>query len=608
MSQGTDMLIPMPAKTLIHAVLVLTSAAAAFSQPSEGTMAITLSMDRPATHYYHVVFHTEGLKGDALDFKLPVWTPGYYRIMDYSKDLVNFHASDGAGHTLEWNKTAKNTWHVDSHNAGTVVVSYDVYAFNPFVAASFLDDTRGYITPAGVFMHVAGRIQHPVTLRIQPYSGWRTVALGLDPVEGQPNTFSAPDFDLLYDCPILMGSQEVRSFEVEGVPHSLVIENVANVDHAKIVADLKRMVEAAVSIIGEIPYRHYTFLAMGTGGGGIEHLTSTAMMFNGASLSDPAGYSRWLSFVAHEYFHTYNVKRIRPIALGPFDYDKENYTDMLWVSEGFTVYYEDLILVRAGLMTHDQYFERVQKNIQHYEDSPGHLVQSAAEASFDTWIKGMNRGEYFSNTTISYYDKGAALGLLMDLKIRNETGNRRSLDDVMRALYQKYYKERKRGFTDQEFREECDSAAGTPLSEVFEYANTVKDIDYRKYFGYAGLDIDVAPIAQPGAFLGADTQFQDGNLVISSVEWNSPAQRGGLMAQDQILAFDAMRVSAKSMDELLKIKKAGDKIRVLVSRRGTVREIEVALGQKMESSFKVKPVPSPTAMQAAILDDWLKQR
>lgn len=597
----------MPAYLRVLSLLIAVTAAV-FSQPPGGTMAITLSMEHPATHYYHVVFRTEGLKGDAQDFKLPAWTPGYYRIMDYAKNLVNFRAIDSAGHALQWNKTAKNTWHVESHNTGSITVSYDVYAFNPFVAESFLDDTRGYITPASLFLHVAGRIQHPVTLAIHPYSGWNTVSLGLDPVDGQPNTFSAPDFDLLYDCPILMGNQEVRSFEVQGIPHTLVFENVTNVDHAKIAADLKRMVEAAVRIIGEIPYPHYTFLAMGAGGGGIEHLTSAAMMFNGSTLSDPAGYSRWLSFVAHEYFHTYNVKRIRPIALGPFDYDKENYTDMLWVSEGFTVYYEDLILVRAGLMTRDQYFERVEKNIQHYENSPGHLVQSAAEASFDTWIKGMNRGEYYSNTTISYYDKGAALALLLDLKIRNDSKNRRSLDDVMRALYQKYYKERKRGFTDQEFREECDTAAGTPLPEVFEYATTVAGIDYPKYFAYAGLDIDVAPILRPGAFLGVETQFQEGNLVISSVEWDSPAQRGGLMAQDQILALDGTRVNAKSLDEKLKFKKAGDKMRVTLSRRGAIREIDVVLGQKMERTFKVKPVASPNSLQSAILDDWLKQK
>jgi len=563
-------------------------------------------MAQPATHYYHVVFRAEGLQGDSQDFKMPAWTPGYYRIMDYAKNVVNFGAGDGAGHSLAWHKLSKNTWHVESHNARVIEVSYDVYAYNPFVAESFLDDMRGYITPAGLFMHVAGQIGRPVTLSIEPYAGWSNVSVGLDPVEGKPNTFTAPDFDLLYDCPILMGNQEVRNFEVDGVPHQVVIENVPNVDHAKITADLKRIVESGTKIIGAIPYKHYTFLAMGAGAGGIEHLTSAAMMFNGSTLTDAPGYSRWLSFVAHEYFHTYNVKRIRPIALGPFDYDKENYTNMLWVSEGFTVYYEDLILVRAGLMTRDQYFERVQKNIENYENHPGHRFQSATESSFDTWIKGMNRGEYFSNTTISYYDKGAALGLLLDLAIRNQTHNRKSLDDVMRALYQKYFKERQRGFKDEEFREECESAAGASLPEVFEYATTTRDIDYPKYFAYAGLDIAASPEGQSGAFLGASAQFQDGSLVISSVESESPAQRGGLMAQDQILALDGTRVNAKSLDDALKLRKPGDKMRVLLSRRGTVRELEVELGQKSERSFKIKPMANPSTEQAAILADWLR--
>jgi len=281
---------------------------------------------------------------------------------------------------------------------------------------------------------------------------------------------------------------------------------------------------------------------------------------------------------------------------------------MLWVSEGFTVYYEDLILVRAGLMTRDQYFERVQKNIANYEHSPGHLFQSATESSFDTWIDGMNRGEHFSNTTISYYDKGAALGLLLDLKIRNETGNRKSLDDVMRALYQKYYKERKRGFTDEEFHEECESAAGVSLPEMFEYAATTKEIDYPKYFAYAGLGVDVNPAEQTGAYLGAATQFQDGALAISSVEWDSPAQHAGLMAQDQILALDGTRVSAKSLDEILKAKQAGDQIHVLLSRRNAIREIDVKLGKKTERSFQIKPLAGATPLQSAILDNWLRSR
>src|SRR5882724_7280516 len=210
---------------------VLLVAAAAFGRSSEGSMAITLSMEHPSTHYYHVVFRVDGLKGDSQDFKMPAWTPGFYRIMDYAKNLVNFAAQDRAGHSLAWSKTSKNTWRVESHDAASIVVSYDVYAFTPFVAESYLDDTRGYITPAGMFLHVAGQIPHPVTLVIQPYSGWNNVFIGLDPVDGKPNTFSAHDFDLLYDCPILMGNQEARDFEVRGIPHTVVFEDLPNVDH-----------------------------------------------------------------------------------------------------------------------------------------------------------------------------------------------------------------------------------------------------------------------------------------------------------------------------------------------------------------------------------------
>jgi predicted metalloprotease with PDZ domain len=213
--------------------------------------------------------------------------------MDYAKDVVNFKAVDGAGRPLPWAKTTTNTWHVKTANAPRIVVSYDVYGFTVFVGNNYLDDQRGYIVGRGLYMHVAGMIHHPVTVAFKLYKGWSSVANGLDPVPGQPFTFSPPDFDLLYDCPTTLGN--------------------------------------------------HTFLAMGKGAGGVEHLTSAAMLFNGDSLTSPDGYRRWLSFVSHEYFHTFNVKRIRPIALGPFDYDRENYTTMLWVSEGFTSYLHGLV-------------------------------------------------------------------------------------------------------------------------------------------------------------------------------------------------------------------------------------------------------------------------
>lgn len=595
-------------QAIVVSTAVLVAASSALGNEPTGTMAITLSMEQPSAHYYHVVFRCEGLVGETQDFKMPAWTPGYYQIMDFARNVRGFRAEDEAGNPLPWQKTTKNTWRVKSGQATSVTVSYDVYAFGRSVADSYLDDTRGYISPAAVFMHVAGQIRHPVTISVRPHPTWSRVSTGLEPLEGRPSTFVAPDFDVLYDCPILLGSQEVLSFEVRGIPHFVVLDVLESFDRTQLAVDMRRMIEVAVAIIGEVPYRHYAFMVMGGGRGGLEHQNSTALMIDDPySLKDPVGYRGWLRFVAHEFFHLYNVKRIRPVALGPFDYDAENYTRMLWMSEGLTVYYEDLILRRAGFLTREEYFERARTNISQYESTPGHQFQSATEASFDTWIHFFNRGENAANTTISYYDKGAALGMLLDLKIRHESKNRRSLDHVMRALYQDYYRERARGFTDDEFREACETAAGTPLAEVFDvYASTAKDIDYPRYLAYAGLDIDLEPRALPGAYLGAVTESREGRVVVSSVEWDSPAQRGGLSARDEILGVDGVRATSRAIDEMLKARRSEETIRMLIARRDRIHEVEIVLGKKMERSFRIRPVANPSPLQSTILTDWLR--
>jgi predicted metalloprotease with PDZ domain len=595
------------ARNLVFCLVFFISVSVVYGQQPEGRMAFVVSMEQPHTHYFHVELRCESMEGDSLDFKMPAWTPGYYWIMDYAENVLHFHAEDGAGNPLTWKKTAKNIWQVVCGDSTAVTVSYDVYAFRRSVADSFLDDRRAFIAPAGVFMHVGGKIGHPATVTFEPNKPGDRISTGLDPVEGKPNTFYAPNFDVLYDCPVLIGSQEILTFEVQSIPHVIAVENLGSFDKDKFVSDIKKIVESAVQFIGEIPYRHYTFIMMDQGGGGLEHLNSMAVFSNSSGWNNPQSYKGWLSFIAHEFYHLYNVKRIRPFALGPFDYDRENYTTMLWVSEGFTVYYEYLILMRAGLLTRDEFFEHVRRYIENYENRPGRLFQSASESSFDTWLKFFDRNENSANTTISYYDKGAALGLLLDLKIRHETKNRKSLDDVMRTLYEKFYKEKKRGFTDREFREECEQVTGCALPEIFDvYVATVKKIDYPKYFAYAGLEIDVTPEKQPGVFFGADTRPQDGNLVISSVEWDSPAQQGGLSAQDEIIALDGIRVTTRTMDRFFEAKKPGDKIRVSIARRGMVQEKEIVLATKMERSFRIRPMSDPDPLQAAILADWCR--
>jgi predicted metalloprotease with PDZ domain len=241
-------------------------------------------------------------------------------------------------------------------------------------------------------------------------------------------------------------------------------------------------------MMGDVPYRHYTFLGIGPGRGGIEHLNSAAVPFSGSQLLTEAGRRRVFTFLAHEYFHHFNVKRIRPIALGPFDYQRPNHTNMLWVSEGLSVYYEYLLVFRAGLMQDSDLLQHFQGNISAYESKPGRLRQSLAQSSWDTWKDGPLGGG--ADSTISFYDKGPAVGVLLDMAIRHSSGNRRSLDDVMRALYREYYIGKRRGFTDDEFRRVCDSLAGVSLAEVFDYVYTVKEPDYAKYLAYGSMGID----------------------------------------------------------------------------------------------------------------------
>jgi predicted metalloprotease with PDZ domain len=569
-------------------------------------MEFIISMAKPQSHCFHVQLICRDAGGRTVDLALPAWTPGYYLIMNHARNVLNFSAADAAGKPLAWEKTDKSTWRVHSGQASSVLVDYDVYAFGRSVAESYLDDERGFISPTSVFMHATGRGPQAVTVTIKPYGGFGHISTGLEPVQEMAGSFTAPDFDALYDSPILVGNQQILPFPVGSVPHVFVADDLGNIDRPRLVADLSAIITAATGIFGEIPYRRYAFLAIGPGQGGLEHANSVAFTFAAADLADTAGYQRWLCFMAHEYFHLFNVKRIRPLALGPFAYDRENYTDLLWFSEGFTVYYEDMIMNRAGLLSRDEFLKRRQADIARYENIPGRRFQSAAAASFDIWCHFLDWGESANNTTISYYDKGAALALLLDLKIRHESGNRRALDDLMRTLYREYYKKRGRGFSSGEFRSACEQAAGCRLDEFFSYAETVRGIDYKKYLRYGGLDIDIEPQALAGAFLGASAREWDGKLIIGAVSWDSPAAQAGLCPGDEIVALDGRRAASATLAALRLEKKPGEQVRITVARDGRIRDYSAVLGSQSEPNFQIKPLTDPDPLQAAILKDWLR--
>lgn len=593
---------------LTWVAVFLFSISLAFGQKPEGKLSYTVSMEDPATHLYHVTFRCEGMKGDTLSVKMPVWTPGYYQLMNYAKSVENFRAIDANGKPLNWEKTGNSRWKVYQKQAKSVLVTYDVRATRNFVAGNFLDENHGYISPAGLFMHPEGQLSHPLSVTLKPYSKWgNLIATGLDSVAGKPHTFVAPNYDILYDSPILLGNlEQLPSFEIKGVPHYFIGYKLGNFDRQQFMADLKKIVEGSIAVIGDIPYKHYTFIAIGPGGGGIEHLNSTSISFSGDQLNTRAGKNRMYNFLAHEYFHHYNVKRIRPVELGPFNYDAQNRTRMLWVSEGFTVYYPYLILKKAGLMSEEEVFSALQRDISSYENKPGHRFQSATQASFETWEDGpFGRTGDEAYKTISYYSKGPVLGAMLDFKIRHETQNMKSLDDVMRALYQTYYQKLKRGFSEKEFWAECEKAAGTKLPELIDYASTVKEIDYPKYFAYAGLAIDATPKELPGAWLGISFSEKTDSLLVMEAEWESPAWKAGLRKGMVILTIDGQKATVQTLGAMGKDKKAGELVKLTVLQGNQTKEVKAVLGKKSERSFEIKRLPNPSPLQAAILKGWL---
>lgn len=593
---------------LLSLAISLFTAAGMAAGNSLQPVKFTVTMENPGNHTYHLKMELTGLTPADNLFKLPTWTPGYYWRMNYSANIYDFKVTGPRGEDVAYRKEGTNGWRIDGQVTGNLTIEYNVYAINVSVAEPFLDMGRGFICPTAMFLYPDGKLDTRIEVTIVPYSGWKSISTGLDIVYGKKNCYSANGYDTLYDSPILVGNQEVRSFEFNGIPHFVAMERPGNSDLDRFVADLKKIIKATFDLMGEIPYNHYTFIIMDRGMGGLEHSNSMAVYSReDIYRSDrPDGNRAWMNFITHEYFHLYNVKSIRPVELGPFDYDRENHTNMLWVSEGITVYYEYLIMNRAGLLSANEVLDYLSQNIRNYENIPGHLFQSATRSSYDTWINFFNHSGNSSNTTISYYDKGCALGLLLDISIRDKSNGKSSLDDVMRYLYTEYFREKKRGFTEYEFRDACEKFAGGELSEIFDrYAATTDQIDYQRYLKPAGILINSDPELIPGAWLGASVRYNASGLNVSSVERGSPAWNAGLGEMDRITMINGAVPEAGTLDSLLARSEKGDTISLEVATRYLKRNLKIIAGQKEQVSFRMTIGQELTARQDDLLRSWL---
>ena len=566
----------------------------------------TVIFPEAQAHYADVEMYITGLHQDFLELKMPVWTPGSYLVREFAKNIEGFSVASN-GKALAAPKTRKNWWRINTAGLSSIYVKYRVYCFEISVRTSFIDASHAFLSPTGIFIYPDKMLHAPSTVHIVPYQGWTKISTSLEMVNNDPFTRQAPNYDILFDSPIEVGNQDIFGFDAAGVKYEVCMVGGGNYDKERLKTDMTKIVEQETAIYGENPNKHYVFIVHNyfRGGGGLEHLSSTTLGASRDNYASENGYRNFLSLVAHEHFHLWNVKRLRPIVLGPFDYDNENYTTDLWIAEGFTAYYQNIILRHANLTTPEVYLTAAASEINVIENQPGGKIQALADASYDSWIKAYRPNENSVNSTISYYDKGAALAMLFDLEIINDSKGKYSLDDVMRYMYDTYYKVKKRGYTDTEFKQGLEKYAGKNLDYIYSnYVYGLTPIDYNHYLGYAGYKITDQAAGSNDPTLGVIISSANGKKTVASVPRGSAGWIDGINVNDEITAIDGTPVT--DMASMLNGKKVGDKISVSVLRDNLPMTLPVTLLRNNRVNYKVEDAGTPSDGQLAVRKKWLK--
>ncbi len=566
----------------------------------------TVSMPAPWTHLFEVTA-TCGAQGDgdSLDFILPVWRTGRYVIFDFAGGVEQFSATDRNSTALPWRKIDKTTWRVWPARPGPVVVRYEVFADEFLQRTRGLDDMHGFIDGTSVFMYVPRYRFQPCLLVVRPFGNWH-VTTGLDSVPGKRWTYAAPTYDYLVDCPLEIGTQRDFTFRVGGIPHVLSLYGPIMCDVDTMIGMISRVIRMDSAFWGGLPYARYVFIvhAYPEGGGGTEHINSEVLDVRSIFSPRPDSVRRLLGLVAHEFFHTWNVKRLRPRGMDPYDWTRENYYRELWIAEGTTSYLPSLLLVRDGLRPLRQYLENLATMARTDRMRPGNEVQSVTSSSFDAWIKYWRGNEEAYNFESDYYGRGAAVSLILDLELREVTANSHSLDDLLRLLYHRFPLG-SGGYTVANVESAASELAGRSMAAFFgKYVYGTDPLPWDTALGYAGLAL-VSRDSTAGPWLGITSSETDGRVIVRQVVAGSPAYTAGLNVGDQVLALNGYRVGAAGLAARVKEMQSGDRVRLTVFRNDTLREFAVTLTNQPVPLYTVQPVDAPSPLQESIFTSWL---
>ncbi|MEN9291628.1 MAG: hypothetical protein RLZZ357_1472 [Bacteroidota bacterium] len=564
-----------------------------------------LSMPQPNSHYFAVKIDVKGNTANTQEFKLPVWTPGSYLVREFSKNLNQVKAIDINNKELVVNKKTKNAWEIQCAGQENFTIFYEVYAFELSVRTPYLDNTHGFVAGAAVFMYTEATKNQRGLLKVYPHQSFKKVSTALPSADFKTElgcfNFTFEDYDQLVDCPIEIGNQQEFDFMAAGIRHRVAMYGEANYNVVQLQQDMAKVVQAATDVFGSNPNKDYLFIIHNVtdGQGGLEHKNSCVLSVNRWSYAG-SNYTGFINLVAHEYFHLWNVKRIRPIELGPFNYDQECYTSLLWVMEGITSYYDELLLRRAGFYTKEEFLSKMQSQINYVEGSPGSRVQPVAHASFDAWIKAYRPNENSSNTTMTYYSRGAVLGAVLDAYLIQKSNKKRSLDGFMQLLYNKYALELKRGFTEAEFEQELSNYCGEDMHAFFaNYVNGTQIIPYQKYFEPMGLTVKDVTSSQTS--IGATF---DGNEVVKvkAVRRGSAAEEAGLSVGDEVLICNGYRINKDMLEGMLNSLSSGESMMLTVARDEKVFQVKFIMKNytKPQFSIQIKDANAP------LLTYWLR--
>lgn len=585
---------------------------------SNGVTTFTVGMPTPSAHLFEIEMAVAPFTRPvrSFDLCLPAWTPGSYFIRDHARNVRDLEAFGPGGDRLALRKVGKGRWRVECGGAarGPFRIAYRVYAFELTVRTSHLDASHGYGNGASLFLHVDGRKEEPQRLMFRLPRGWKaSIAL-----PRRAGAYAARDYDELVDSPFECGTHRTFPFRVRGVPHTLALWGEGNEDPERLVRDLAGLVEAAAALFGGLPYERYLFLVHLAEGarGGLEHRASQSCGVSPSKFRPEAAYREVLGLFSHELFHAWNVKRIRPRGLGPFDYARETYLRDLWALEGLTSYYEHLLLVRAGLEEPKHAFEAWAKDVKAHRDTPGRRVQSLEDASFDAWIRFYRPDENSPNVSESYYRRGGLVALALDLSLRRDSNGKRSLDDVVLALWRRWGSKGS-PYPDGAWEAEAARVGGPAVHDFFDrYVRGVETPAFEALFPAAGLllreraergegeNVEAGAIPVRADF-GWKTRSEGGRIVVAEVHDGGAAAAAGVSAADELVALDGRRTDEQHLDRVARELLPGQEVRLHLFRLGRLVEVPLVLGSRRAFSYEIVPDASAGARERAFCRSWL---